>query len=83
VWQHRRHARTPTPEALLALDRLLTIAFAGPRTMQEALRGLATGTQLRRQADIHGWQLTDHPRSLSPAAWLDFAQLLNTCQKLG
>ncbi len=83
VWHHRRHARAPKPTALQAVDRLLAIAFAGPRTMQEALRGIATGIQLRRQASNHCWLLEDHPRTLTPAAWLDFAQLLATCDKLG
>jgi 16S rRNA A1518/A1519 N6-dimethyltransferase RsmA/KsgA/DIM1 with predicted DNA glycosylase/AP lyase activity len=82
VWHHRRHVRAPNASALQSVDRLLSIAFAGPRTMQEALRSLATSIQLRRQASMHGWSIEDHPRTLSPAAWLDFAQLLATCNKL-
>jgi 16S rRNA A1518/A1519 N6-dimethyltransferase RsmA/KsgA/DIM1 with predicted DNA glycosylase/AP lyase activity len=82
VWCFRRHAQIPHQELLLSVDRLLAIAFAGPRTLREALRSVATSVQLRRQAAAHGWFLDDHPRTVTPAAWIDLAQLLLTCGKL-
>ncbi len=86
VWSHRRHAPSagaPSAETLVAIDRLLEIAFAGPHTMSEAMRGLATGIQVRRQASEHGWNPEHHPRTLFPAAWQAFAQLLVSCGRLG
>ncbi len=82
VWSHERHDEIPSQALIEATDRLLAIAFAGPRTLQEALRGVATTTQIRRQAAQHGWHPNDHPRTVSPAGWLDFAKLLLHCGKL-
>jgi len=82
VWRHRRHAEAPALVELAAVDRLLDTAFAGPRTMQEALRGLATGVQIRRQATEQQWNPTEHPRTLPPAAWLALTRLLITCGRL-
>jgi 23S rRNA (adenine-N6)-dimethyltransferase len=83
VWCHRRSPDAPPPDELMTIDRLLESAFAGPRTMSEALRGLATGIQIRRQAQEHGWHPDDHPRALGPAAWRSFARLLSSCGRLG
>ena len=91
IWSHRRHAPsagTPSAEALsaealIAIDRLLEIAFGGPHTMSEAMRGVATGIQVRRQASEHGWNPEHHPRTLQPAAWQAFAHLLVSCGRLG
>lgn len=82
LWSFRREDDGPTLAELRAVDRLLTVAFAGPHTVQDALRGLATGIQVRRQAQDNGWQPTDHPRQLPPSAWLAFAKLLMMCHKL-
>lgn len=82
LWSFRRADDGPTASELRAIDKLLHIAFAGPHTMAEALRGVATGIQIRRQAQQHGWSPTDHPRHLPPGAWLPFAQLLTMCHKL-
>jgi 23S rRNA (adenine-N6)-dimethyltransferase len=82
LWSFRRTPDGPTLPELRAVDKLLHVAFAGPHTMAEALRGLATGIQVRRQAQAHGWNPSDHPRNLHPAAWLPFAQLLVMCHKL-
>jgi 16S rRNA A1518/A1519 N6-dimethyltransferase RsmA/KsgA/DIM1 with predicted DNA glycosylase/AP lyase activity len=82
VWRHRRDAEAPAATELAAVDRLLDTAFAGHHTMQEALRGLATGVQIRRQAAEHGWNPAEHPRTLAPAAWLALTRLLITCGRL-
>lgn len=83
LWRHRRCAEAPPPAELAAIDRLLDTAFAGPRSMGEALRGLATGTQIRRQATEQGWRPDDHPRTLTPDAWRSLARLLVQCGRLG
>lgn len=78
----RAHA-PPLPHAQLrALDALLAIAFAGPHTMAQALRGVATGTQLRRQAQEQGWDPQAHPRTLTPAAFVALARLLGMTGQL-
>jgi hypothetical protein len=82
LWSFRREDDGPSLEELRAVDKLLVIAFAGPHTVADALRGLATGIQVRRQAADNGWQPTDHPRQLPPQAWLAFAKLLMMCHKL-
>jgi 16S rRNA A1518/A1519 N6-dimethyltransferase RsmA/KsgA/DIM1 with predicted DNA glycosylase/AP lyase activity len=82
VWSWRRHPDAPAGDELERVDRLLAIAFAGPRTMAEALRGVATGIQIRRQAAEHGWDPAAHPRAVPPRAWLPFAALLAMCGKL-
>lgn len=83
VWRHRRDPDAPAPGELVTIDRLLDVAFAGPRSMGEALRGLATGVQIRRQGSEHGWHADDHPRTLAPAAWRALARLLVQCGRLG
>jgi 16S rRNA (adenine1518-N6/adenine1519-N6)-dimethyltransferase len=83
IWSHQRHANVPSANELFAVDRLLEIAFAGPHTMSEAMRGVATGIQVRRQASEHDWNPEHHPRTLLPAAWQAFAQLLVSCGRLG
>lgn len=82
TWSFRRHPDAPPPAALALADRLLAIAFAGPRTVAEALRGVASTVQLRRQGAEHGWNPADHPRAVPPAAWLPLAELLKLCGKL-
>ncbi len=83
IWSHRRHEDCPPADELVTIDRLLDLAFAGPHTMSEALRGLATGVQIRRQAAEQGWQADAHPRTVSPAGWRSLARLLVTCGRLG
>lgn len=67
---------------LRAVDGLLEQAFAGHHTMNDALRGLATGVQIRRQSKEHGWDPNNHPRSLVPEAWVPLANLLVMCGKI-
>jgi 16S rRNA (adenine1518-N6/adenine1519-N6)-dimethyltransferase len=83
VWSLRRATSAPPPDELRRIDRLLEIAFAGPHTVADALRGVATGTQIRRQAAEQGWDPQAHPRTLPPRAWRTFASLLASCGKLG
>jgi 16S rRNA (adenine1518-N6/adenine1519-N6)-dimethyltransferase len=82
VWSLRRADSAPPPAELARIDRLLEIAFAGPHTVADALRGIATGTQIRRQAQEQGWDPRSHPRTLPPRAWRTFAELLRLCGKL-
>ena len=82
VWSFRRHADAPTPPVLAITDRLLAIAFAGPRSVAEALRGVASAVQLRRQGAEHGWDPLEHSRAVPPAAWLPLANLLRMCGKI-
>jgi len=82
LWSLRKIPSAPPPKELRAIDRLLDLAFAGPHTVTEALRGVATGTQLRRQGDEHGWNASQHPRELKPSAWRSLATLLVMCKKI-
>lgn len=82
LWSWRRRADAPAAAELERVDRLLAIAFAGPRTVAEALRGVATGIQVRRQAAEHGWDPAGHPRLVQPEAWRSFAALLAMCGKI-
>jgi 23S rRNA (adenine-N6)-dimethyltransferase len=81
VWRFRR-APAADPAGLRAVDALLVRAFAGPRTVTEALRGIASAVQLRRQGAEHGWNPQGHPREVPPQAWLPLARLLAMCGKL-
>lgn len=82
VWSLRAVPSCPPPDELARIDRLLDTAFAGPHTVTEALRGLATGVQLRRQATDHGWDPAAHPRTLKPSSWRHLATLLASCGRL-
>jgi 16S rRNA (adenine1518-N6/adenine1519-N6)-dimethyltransferase len=82
LWSWRKLNSSPPPEELRAIDRLLAVGFAGPHTVAEALRGVATGIQLRRQAAEHGWRVDMHPRELKPVAWRSLATLLVMCKKI-
>jgi hypothetical protein len=64
------------------VDRLLEIAFAGPRTLREALGKRATPAILKRQGAQFGYRADDHPRALSPEAWLGLARFLSSIGKL-
>ncbi|MEK7412275.1 MAG: rRNA adenine N-6-methyltransferase family protein [Planctomycetota bacterium] len=81
VWRFRRDLEVDA-KVLPAIDRLLTKAFAGPRTMTEALRGVASSIQLRRQGAEFGWKPEDHPRTLPAHAWPPLASLLVLCGKI-
>ncbi len=70
------------PAELRRIDRLLAIAFAGPHTVAQALRGRATATQLKRQAAEQGWRTDEHPRMLAPRAWRALADILARCGQL-
>jgi len=77
LWSWKRRGETPERDELLALDRMLEKAFAGPHTMRDALRGLATPTQLKRQASERGWSIDEHPRGLKPLDWLSLSRIVN------
>jgi hypothetical protein len=81
VWRFRRSAEAE-PRDLAAVDRLLERAFAGPHTVAEALRGIASAVQLRRQGAEHGWDPQRPVREVPPPAWLPLARLLVMCGKL-
>lgn len=82
VWRFRRDSTAAQPSDLAAVDRLLERAFAGPRTVAEALRGLASKVQLQRQGRDFAWDPRRHPREVPPRAWLPLARLLALCGKL-
>ncbi len=82
VWSLRQVPSIPKPDELQRIDRLVGIAFAGPHSVAEALRGVATGVQIRRQASEHGWKPDEHPRTLKPVAWRSLATLLAMCGKI-
>lgn len=75
VWRFRR-ADGVAARDLALVEALLAVAFAGPHTVAEALRGVASAVQLRRQGDEHGWDPRAHPRQVPPAAWLPLARLV-------
>jgi 16S rRNA A1518/A1519 N6-dimethyltransferase RsmA/KsgA/DIM1 with predicted DNA glycosylase/AP lyase activity len=82
LWSWKRRGEPPDHATLTALDRLLEKAFAGTHTMREALRGLATPVQLKRQAAERGWNVDEHPRTLKARDWLSLTKLLMMCGKL-
>ncbi len=82
LWCFRRKEDAVSHAELQAVDKLLHKGFAGAHTVLDAVRGLATALQVRRQAAENGWKPNDHPRRLTPAAWLAFAKHLVMCQKL-
>lgn len=81
-WTFRRHMDAPTADELRDIDMVLERAFAGPRTMTEALRGLATGTQIRRHSKEHGWNPLAHPREIAPRIWRSLAGLFRHYNQL-
>jgi 16S rRNA A1518/A1519 N6-dimethyltransferase RsmA/KsgA/DIM1 with predicted DNA glycosylase/AP lyase activity len=81
VWRFRR-SREADPRELVQLDKLLERAFAGPRTVAEALRGVASAVQLKRQGAEQGWNPQGHPREVPPHAWLPLTRLLAMCGKI-
>ena len=82
LWTWQRHDQAPGPDERQAVDRLLETAFAGPHSMREALRSVATGPILRRQGRMHGWDPEDHPRRLTAPAWLALARFLRSIGRL-
>lgn len=81
AWQRRRDA--PQPVELARVDRLLERAFAGPKSVREALRGLASPAICKRQAAAMGWDPEGHPRHVPPLAWLELTRFLHGIGKLG
>ena len=81
-WALARRDGAPPPDELARIDRLLERAFAGSHSVRDALRGVATGEQLRRQAREHGWNPDEHPRTLAPKAWRSLADILARTGKL-
>jgi len=76
VWSLRRVADAPEPDELAGIDRLLAHAFAGPHTVRDALRGVATALQIKRQGRERGWNPDSHPRLLAPDDWRSLAAIL-------
>jgi hypothetical protein len=64
----------PGPDRLRAVDRLLEVAFAGPHTVRDALRGVIPGKVLGRLAPGLGFDPAAHPRTVPPTAWLELAR---------
>jgi 23S rRNA (adenine-N6)-dimethyltransferase len=81
AWQRRRDA--PEPAELARVDRLLERAFAGPKSVREALRGLATPAICKRQGEAIGWDPEGHPRHVPPLGWLELTRFLHGIGKLG
>jgi 16S rRNA (adenine1518-N6/adenine1519-N6)-dimethyltransferase len=81
-WSLARREDSLPATQLRKLDRLLIAAFAGPHSVSAALRGIATGEQLRRQAAEHGWDPEAHPRTLTPTAWLSLLAILERTGKV-
>lgn len=80
AWRRRQDA--PGPAELARVDRLLERAFAGPRSVREALRGLATPAICKRQGKTMGWNPDGHPRHVPPLGWLELARFLHGLGKL-
>ena len=76
VWSLRRMGDALEPEDLALVDRVLEHAFAGPHTVRDALRGVATVVQIKRQARERGWNPESHPRLLAPDDWRSLAAVL-------
>lgn len=75
-WSFVRRADAPAPAELAVIDRLLAAAFAGPHTVRDALRGVATPVQIKRQAKERGWNPEGHSRVLRPEDWRALAAVL-------
>ena len=69
LWSLRRVGNAPDPVELAAIDGVLDHAFAGPHSVRDALRGVATVVQIKRQARERGWNPEAHPRLLAPDDW--------------
>ena len=80
VWSFRRFPADL--HDLLLLDRLLERAFAGPHSVKDALKGLATGEMLKRHSREYGYDPLGPSRLVPPAAWPPLAKLLQMCKKL-
>lgn len=76
VWSLRRTGDALDPAALALVDRVLDPAFAGPHTVRDALRGVATAVQIKRQARERGWNPDAHPRLLAPDDWRSLTEVL-------
>ena len=76
VWSLRRIGSAPDPAELTAIDGVLDRAFAGPHTVRDALRGVATVVQIKRQARERGWNPESHPRLLAPDDWRSLTAVL-------
>lgn len=82
TWSLVRHPDAASAAELRCVDTLLQIAFAGSHRMADAVRKITTPAILKKQARMHHWRVDDHPRSLSPAAWLSLASFLRSIQKI-
>ena len=72
----------PEPHEMRMVDALLEIAFAGPHSVREALRKVATPAIFKRQGKMHHWHSDNHPRELSTDAWLALARFLRSINKI-
>lgn len=80
AWRRRRDA--PDSTELARVDRLLEQAFAGPHSVREALRAVATPAICKRQGQQMGWDPDGHPRHVPPLGWLELARFLASIGKL-
>jgi len=80
VWAFRHQPREDVD--LVLLDRLLERAFAGPHSVKDALKGLATGEMVKRHSRDFGYDPLGPSRLVPPEAWPALANLLRRCNKL-
>lgn len=76
-WSLVRAKDAPSATELLRIDRVLAKGFSGVHQMRQALRGVLTTPQMKRQGAENGWRLEDPPRALSPQAWRSIAGFLD------
>lgn len=73
AFQARRSRTAPDPVRLRAVDRLLEVAFAGPHSVRDALRGVIPAKALLKLGPTLGFDPAAHPRTVPPEAWLNLA----------
>ena len=80
VWAFRSY---PDPDIdLVLVDLLLERAFAGPHSVKDALKGLATGEMLKRHSREFRYDPLGPSRAVPAEAWPPLAKLLRTCNKI-
>lgn len=82
LWSFKRSPDAPDGDELRRIDHVLAKGFSGAHTLQNALKGLASALQLRKQGAEFGYKPTQHPRTLTPAAWRSLTALLKLCDKI-
>jgi 16S rRNA A1518/A1519 N6-dimethyltransferase RsmA/KsgA/DIM1 with predicted DNA glycosylase/AP lyase activity len=82
LWSFRRSPEAPAGAELRRIDAVLARGFSGAHTLQNAMKGMASALQLRKQGAEFGYKPTQHPRTLTPAAWRSLTALLALCGKV-